>query len=271
MHVAHRMLTKPCDPETLKATVTSTCSLQNLLTDQAILQIVTRQATIPGMPSLYQEVLAELDASEPSLTRVSAIIQKDMAMTAKILHVANAAFYNFREEISDPCQAVTLLGLETLRSLVLAIGVFSSFTASASTQFRIDQLWKESQRSSTGEINRQVASVPISACWNMPRWPACCVILANLSSGMPCRLSTPRQKRRLRPRVVGSVKSRNPCSAGTAEVGACLLQLWGLPPAVVEAVAWHTAPSQCKVSGFSAADRRTRSSSFPEQQRNGRL
>ncbi len=67
LRVAHRMLNKPCNPDTLKHTVASTCCLQNLLMQESIRALVTHTASISSLPSLYAEVMTELDDVEPSL------------------------------------------------------------------------------------------------------------------------------------------------------------------------------------------------------------
>jgi HD-like signal output (HDOD) protein len=44
-------------------------------------------------------------------------------MTAKILQVVNSVFFGLPQKISNPQQAVMLLGLEAIKALVLSVNV----------------------------------------------------------------------------------------------------------------------------------------------------
>ena len=94
-----------------------TCGLSDLLGQRNAPghgDVVRRRS--PSVPTLYEKVL-ERDGlrKRHRWTRLPAIVSKDIGMVAKILHVVNSSFLRLRREITSPRQAVTLLGLETMR------------------------------------------------------------------------------------------------------------------------------------------------------------
>ena len=123
----HQYLAKPCDTTELKKRLTRALAVRGLLKNKELQGVVSRLQALPSLPSLFLEVTKELDSSEPSLPRIAHLVSEDMAMTAKILQLVNSAFFGLRCRISSPMQAVQMLGLDTLRALVLTTHVFYKF------------------------------------------------------------------------------------------------------------------------------------------------
>ncbi|MEQ8207698.1 MAG: response regulator, partial [Woeseia sp.] len=90
---AHQYIAKPCDADTLAATVRRATSLRALMTDASLKTLVSQLSTLPSMPKQYQLIMRELQSENPSLNAVGEIIESDVAMTAKILQLVNSAFF----------------------------------------------------------------------------------------------------------------------------------------------------------------------------------
>jgi len=130
VQLAHQSLSKPCDADILKHTLNKLFALRNLLEDESIKRIVSQTETLPSLPAVYTEVVGELQSPEPSVQKIGDIISKDMGMAAKILQVVNSAFFGLVRKISNPKEAVMLLGTETIKALVLSVKIFSEFNLS---------------------------------------------------------------------------------------------------------------------------------------------
>ena len=76
-------------------------------------------------------------------------------MTAKILQLVNSALFGIRREVTSVAQAVTFLGMETVRSLTLSVMAFSQFRDPALAQFAA-QLTEHSLR--VGVLAREMAA-----------------------------------------------------------------------------------------------------------------
>lgn len=77
----------------------------------------------PGMPRIAQELLESFDKEEESgahLGEVAAKVAMDQVLTAKVLRLANSAYFGGARNVATLDQAVVLLGLSALRTLVIA-------------------------------------------------------------------------------------------------------------------------------------------------------
>jgi len=141
---AHQFLTKPCDAEILKNTIKRASRIQNMLAGNEVKHVIARVDSLPSLPSLYKEIMSKLAEEDVSVKDVAAIIQKDVGMTTQILKLINSSFFGFFKEISGPVQAVTLLGIDTIKTLVLSIEIFSELQVDEVSNFSFESLWSHS-------------------------------------------------------------------------------------------------------------------------------
>ncbi|MDH3602669.1 MAG: response regulator, partial [Candidatus Tectomicrobia bacterium] len=150
----HQFLAKPCDPATLKNTVSRACMLRDLLPDTALTQMVTGIETLPSIPTVYQQVVEAAQTPESSLDTIGQMIASDLGMTAKTLQLVQSAFFGLQRHLCNPTQAVDLLGLDTVQALVLTAHVFSYVDATTMGGLSLDTLWDHSM--AVGTCARQV-------------------------------------------------------------------------------------------------------------------
>ena len=250
----HQFLAKPCDATELKKRLTGAFAVRGLLQNKELQAVVSRMQALPSLPSLFVEVTRELESSESSLPRIGRLVSEDMAMTAKILQLVNSAFFGLRCRISSPMQAVQMLGLDTLRALVLSTHVFAKFRTQTLGEVETSYLWKHSMA---------VASFAkhIATCEKADRQLADDCFTAGLlhDAGKLILASALENKynqvleavRKGGQKLIAAEMEILGCSH--AEIAAYLLGLWGLPDAVIDGVAWHHAPSGSIQTGFSPA------------------
>lgn len=249
----HQYLSKPSDTEALKAAVAQTCSLRRFLGNLEVRKIAAQIESIPSLPSLYGELMAEVSSQDPCLERMCQIISKDIGMTAQILHVVNSAFFGFRYKITAIDHAVQVLGLDFIKQLVLCLGIFSQFNPAKSSGFLMDKLLGHSL--AVGEFARRIAKIEqldAEATNN-----ATTSGLLHDVGKLIIAVKLPRQHHE-----VLSLKSAKKIPDWEAEfevlnvthaqVGAYVLGLWGFSASIVEAVAYHHCPSQRGEKTFSA-------------------
>ena len=246
---AHQYLAKPCDAELLKATVQRASSLRNLLTNETLRHTVSKLPNVPSLPPLYTQLVDELDKAEPSTKTVGEIVKKDLGMTAKILQMVNSAFFGLRRSISDSGEAVEFLGLDTISSLTLGLGIISQLEEQHTSSVLAD-LWSHSlavavmaNKIALGE-RRETANDAFTAglLHDLGR-----VILA---VNLPQQFKTV-EEIMFRDDLSTSAAEQEVFGTTHAEVGGFLLGLWGLPAQVVEAVAFHNKPSEAQDETFS--------------------
>ncbi|GAB4560369.1 MAG: response regulator [Anaerolineae bacterium] len=247
---AHIYLSKPCDGETLRAVLARALALRQLLTDADLRRLVAQIDRLPSMPELYVEILRALERPDVSPRHIGEIIAQDIAMTAKLLQIVNSAFFGLRQHVTDPVQAVILLGLEAIRVLVLSAHVFSQITPAQLRAFRLDTLWAHSM--AVGMAARRIAMaqrlapevVEQAALTGLLHDIGKLILAANLPEKYSLVLEHAQEEH------VSHVNAEDHVLGSThAELGAYLLGLWGLPDSIVVAIARHHIPQG---NGFEA-------------------
>lgn len=249
---AHQYLSKPCDEESLKTAISRALLLRRWITEPTIKQLVTRVTSLPSLPSLYCDLISELQRAEPSIQRIAEIISHDVGMTAKILQLVNSSYFGVRRHIATPGQAVLHLGVDVLRALVLSVNTFAEFKHVAMLGFSIDALFDHSL--TVGAVAKHLAQ-KTSGCSEQANDALVAgmlhdvgklVLASNLEEQYLAALALAERE------PMALVEAETKVFGCThAEVGAYLLALWGLPDSVVEAVAFHHQPSRSAAASFS--------------------
>ena len=100
---------------------------------------------IPTLPTIVFELNQHLQNPESSITKVSETIEKDQAMSIKILKLVNSAFYGFQSKISDVKNAVVLLGFNAVRNAIISVSVINALPKTLLFQdFEMIEFWKHS-------------------------------------------------------------------------------------------------------------------------------
>jgi len=250
----HQYLAKPCDTNELKRRLTRAFAVRGLLKNPELEAVISKLQALPSLPCLYLEVTRELESRDPSIPRIARVVSEDMAMTAKILQLVNSAFFGLRCQVSSPIQAVQLLGLDTLRALVLSTHVFDKFRTVCLREEEVAYLWRESF--AVASFAKRIAEFEKQ---NRQMVDDCFTAGLLHDSGKLILASTIEEKYQLVLQMVrsgqkGVVEAEKEVLGCThAEVSAFLLGLWDLPENVVQGVAWHFDPSESLQHGFSTA------------------
>ncbi|HOB90635.1 MAG: HDOD domain-containing protein [Bacillota bacterium] len=100
--------------------------------EQMMNDIFRRVGDLPPLPAVAAKVLEILKDPDADLTALVSIIEKDQALTAKILRVSNSAYYGLVRRISTVKDAVVTLGFNNMRNQVLALSAYSLMQGPAS-------------------------------------------------------------------------------------------------------------------------------------------
>jgi len=247
----HQYLTKPCDPDLLRATLKRAFALRDLLADDQLQALAAGMTTLPSLPTLYQRIVAVLQEPDASLAAVGEVIGQEPAMAAKVLQLVNSAFFGLRREVADAREAVSFLGLETITALVLSVHVFAELKEATGGHFPIEALWSHSL--AVGTMAKQIALAETGE--KQTGEEALMAGLLHDVGKLILRVNMPEQYDEVERAVAGGgcdLLTAETRVFGTthAEVGAYLLGLWGLPDGIVEAVAFHHRPTACASNGF---------------------
>jgi putative nucleotidyltransferase with HDIG domain len=249
--LAHRVLPRPPAPAELLGAVQRAYSLRALLGNPSLASVVGRLASVPALSQVYTRIADELMTPNYSLAAVGALVAQDLGIAAKLLQMANSALVGLRRPAATPNQAVKILGGDMTRTLVLAADLFSRYNPASLRPFSLEELWEHSR--AVAELAGAIAAAE-RADERVARESALAGLLHDIGRlTLASQLAGPYKEVLTLMRVEGlsaADAERRVLGATHAEVGAYLLGLWGLPDAIVEAVAWHHNPGGCPGTGF---------------------
>jgi len=110
--------------------------------------------TIPVNPGIATKVLQMVQRQEYSFKQLESIISADPGLTAKILKIANSAMYARQNRVTKLQSAMTLLGINTIKNVVILVSGTSIFKSHAGSKF-YKLFWKHSL--ATAFVSRELA------------------------------------------------------------------------------------------------------------------
>ena len=236
---AHQFIAKPIAPDELKEKIVRSHKLYTCLEDERLREVVNGLQTLPSVPETYLKLESELSKKEFSLIEVIKIIKNDIAMSAKILQLVNSAFFTMTSNVSDISTAINLLGANTIKSLVLYVNVFESFDGNKEFKKYLSEIWEHSL--TVANVSKKILAIKVS---NKEELEECYmagllhdlgkIIILNEKSFREKILRLQKEKN-----ISYNEAEKEAMNISHAEIGSYLLNLWGLPEKVVEAVLYH--------------------------------
>lgn len=236
----HQFIPGPIDPEKLKAALSRADSIRSFVQNERIRELVSRMRTLPSRPALSIEILREIRSTKASASAVGDLISRDVAIATKVIQMANSAFYSGDQQVSNPVDAILLIGLETTAGLVLSIETVSQMDKLKPLYFSMDRVWKHGQ--SVAELAGK-----ISQAMGCDAETSSNVFTAGLLHDIgkiALALNFEEDYERIpktaeKKGISVHQAEEDFFGASHAETGAYLLALWGMPLPIVEAVASH--------------------------------
>ncbi len=246
--VAHRFLAKPSNLLELQETIERVCSLQDSLSTLEIRKVVGSIGQLPSLSNTYMRLTQAVTNPDSSIDEIAAIIQEDIAMTAKVLQLANSAFFGLAQKVTTLSNAVCYLGMETTKHLALASEAFRVFVANPHIPNSVyESIEKHATRTAdiahVLPVEKNLSDVTVIAAFLHD------IGSLLLASSMPnefCAVLARAEERKCKQfeaeeEILGT---------SHAEIGAYLLGLWGIPNIAVEAIAHHHHPTRTPHSGL---------------------
>jgi HD-like signal output (HDOD) protein/ActR/RegA family two-component response regulator len=253
LNCTHLFIPKPFEMKTLKDTLARITSLDAYLKDDKLRGLAGKMRKLPSFPMVYLEIMQEIESPNASIQGIAKIVAKDPSISAKILQVANSAALGMSETVSDPVEAVQLLGMTTIRSLALSAQVFSSYAPGRLKDFSPDALWRHLMK--CGDLARTIMRrerADFAACEDaFTAGMLHDMGKLMLADSLPEEFQKALQLADDEKISLGKAELQV-IGATHAGLAAYLFGLWGLPAPIVEAVAFHDTPEKTDLKKFSA-------------------
>ena len=200
--------------------------------------VVTRR-NLPTIPTVLTRILALVDSEDANALELVRVVEHDQALTAKLLRLANSAFFGQARRVATIPRAILVLGFSTVRNLALGAKVWESLGSGIARQ-RLEELWSHAvavalaSKSLAGQVGdgdpdeaftagllHDVGRIVLAARFGESYWSA----VGGASESEPV-----------------DQMEQAVFSVSHADVGAWLFEAWNLPPAIVDAVRTHHEP-----------------------------
>jgi HD-like signal output (HDOD) protein len=241
----HQFIRRPYEPAKLVTSIKRGLSLDSWLASDALRTLIPRLRRLPNLPSTYFNLLKEIESESATTQSLAAIIARDPVVTARLLQMVNSAAFSLAQKVTDPADAVVVLGIETIKSLVMGLQVFSQSDEARAAGLSLEILWEHSllvakfarqiTLKQTGDTRLAGDAFTAGLLHDVGR----IVIASNLPQDYAAVIASARESSR-------PLHEEETAMLGVnhAAIGAYLLGLWGMPVEIVEATAGHHAPGQ---------------------------
>jgi HD-like signal output (HDOD) protein len=231
-------LFKPWNNDELKTVIDKIFEQESILKDKNLLRLINNINDLPTVPNLYQEI-AVLIESGADIDEISTKIEKDPAISSRILRVANSAFYGTKT--GSIKQAIIYIGLTSVKNIVLTNSVFKELKTGKEEK---EMLWKHAS------LTNAYANIIYSEFINkkMPSTFASAGLLHDIGKVVIYEHFSD-EKNAARAKVKDSddmdtwEAEKEVLGVSHQEIGGYLLNWWELPFPIVEATLFHHNPT----------------------------
>jgi putative nucleotidyltransferase with HDIG domain len=104
--------------------------------------IAQRIMNLPTLPTVVAKMIEMIDDPKTNAAKLSKLIETDQVLTAKVLKLANSAYYGLPRQIGSLNMAVVVIGFSALRNIVLGLTVVDRFAKNWNGYFDFSQFWE---------------------------------------------------------------------------------------------------------------------------------
>ena len=113
--------------------------------EKKIKLVVGKIHNLPTPPIVFTQITRVINDPNTSAYGIASIISEDPALTAKVLKLTNSSFYGIPRTITNVKQAIVILGLEAIKSLVISASVFEMFSKNSKLDIDyLERFWRHS-------------------------------------------------------------------------------------------------------------------------------
>ncbi|WP_218934216.1 HDOD domain-containing protein [Rosistilla ulvae] len=243
----HQFLSKPCDAQTLRDVLARTDSIRSTYGSRQAHRMVGEISSLPSTPGMLERIVAEVNSKHGSIQKVGGLLACDPGLTAKTLQLANSAMFGNNGSEFSATQAARAIGIEAMQALVSMLEYLTPIEIPQIAGFCFEQYVDHAQR--VARIGCQIARLE-GLNLQCQRESYTAGLLHDI--GRLVSVSHVDSQ----PALVGAGSNSGgrhfwqpkPQISEVADdnLGGYLLGLWGLPHEIVQAVAHHRRPAECR-------------------------
>ena len=211
-------------------------------------EILEKVNAIPAFPATIIKLIKMMDDPNVSINSIKEVIRTDEGLTVKLLRVANSAFYRGRREIKTIEDAVVVLGLRTVKSMVFSVTVSPILSKELSGyDMGKEALWRQSQLSAmtaqTIAKKCKFKETDLAYTAGLLKDVGKVVLDEYIKNNFDEVMKEVEEKN------VAFIEAESEVLGFThAEIGAKIAERWNLPPEIVEVIRYHHEPGKAELN-----------------------
>lgn len=245
--VTHQFLNKPFDAQDLERHVARAFALRDHLGTGELNKKLMSLGGIPSMPMACQTIRRELLSDSPDLDAIAAAVEQDPGLSTKVLQIVNSSFLGLRHHIGSIKQACTLLGMGNIQNIVLLGSVVNIDEKKRLPRGAgLDSVWTDSLRLAlyaqaiAREEGQPKPAQDDAYTAGLLHGVGKVLLVTELTDDFTKAFNHAQEKK------ISLMDAEREIFGSThAEIGAYLLELWGIPAGVCRAIAFYDKPSAC--------------------------
>ncbi len=205
------------------------------------LNIIAKVEAFPSLPGATTKLVPLIDDPNAAVAEIEEILRMDPGLTANVLKLSNSAYFGFPSKIGSVHKAIILLGAKRLMQLVMTSCVNCVMNKSIpGYDLPPGEMWRHSIAVSVAaeglieELNAPEADEIFTA--------ALLHDVGKLVLGEFVKDDIKKIEKIVSKNVSFEVAEETVLGIDHAEIGAKILESWGLPEKIVSAVRWHHDP-----------------------------
>jgi len=208
--------------------------------------------TLASLPTIFFQIERAINHPSSSSTDIAKAMRADQGLSARLLRIANSAFYGFPQRVESVDQAIRIIGTRQLHDLVLATVVLTQFCGVDAKLVTMKSFWQHSF--ACGIAARSLATLRRES--NVEHFFVA-GLLHDIGSlvlyqEFPQRAAVALEMHRRDKAALDEVE-RAVIGCDHGQVGAALMTLWKLPESYREVAANHHNPTGCRSPSMGAA------------------
>lgn len=215
----------------------------NVAVPEKLQQLVQTIRDLPALPEVVVRVMRMTEDPRTDAQSIARVIATDQAMAARVLKLANSAFYGLPRRVSTLSEAVVILGFRTIKNLAIAASTFELLNREiAGYWLQRGELWRHSLACAIGAqmIARRIR-LPVTE-------EAFVAGLLHDIGKVAINLFVREQfdqimERALQDRIAFVDAEQAVLGFNHAMAGGLIAEKWNLPPSLVAVIKYHHQPS----------------------------
>jgi diguanylate cyclase (GGDEF)-like protein len=210
--------------------------------NEALLEKIRNCPNLPSLPTIAVQVLDLAQRPDADIAEMARIISRDPALSSKILKTVNSSFYGRSQHVSTISHALVILGLQSVKTLVLGFSLVKNLTKSKAKGFKHINYWKRSiyaataARSLAAKVGLlQTEEAFLSALLMDIGMLVLDLVLEDEYSELSAKVESHKDLAGVEQQSLGM---------DHAEVGGMLAQQWKLPPLLTMPILYHHRPAE---------------------------